>query len=140
ISAHLLQQERSDFWQGDERSNEIFHLPLYRSCVTNKMHLLRMSMCRELQEFALKWMAALANEMKDVLKHYPEILRDFVAICRISRKGEKDISILASDLIDCFSTYVPTQIWVQIISSVDDDHHGPASCSTSLGKRDRNHI
>ena len=41
-------------------------------------------MCRELQEFALKWMAALANEMKDVLKHYPEILRDFVAICRIS--------------------------------------------------------
>ena len=84
-------------------------------------------------------MAALANEMKDVLKHYPEILRDFVAICRISRKGEKGIALLASDVIDCFSTYVPTQMWVQIISSVDD-HHDPASYSTSLGKRNRKHI
>jgi hypothetical protein len=139
ISAHLIQQERSDFWQGNECSTEIFHLPLYGNFVTNKMHLLRMSMCRELQEFALKWMAALANEMKDVLKHYPEILRDFVAICRISRKGEKGIALLASDVIDCFSTYVPTQMWVQIISSVDD-HHDPASYSTSLGKRNRKHI
>ncbi|OUS41982.1 hypothetical protein BE221DRAFT_196360 [Ostreococcus tauri] len=134
LSGAIVLISASVLSRGEETSK--FHeRPRLRETFRDKMvHLIlsmRTSTNDALQELALRWVAALAVELKDELACDSETLNCFLAICH-HREGATEASIrLSNEVLECLSRHIRSETWANTMANVDS----LSKVRTLLGKR-----
>ena len=105
--------------------------------VTSAMYSLQMSTCGVLQNFSLRWIAAVARDFGESLDSFPQILGDLIVICRAGKVTDDSRQKISDDVIECLSACVSPESW-QITVTETGKHLRDLEYS-SLGKRTRHH-
>ena len=105
--------------------------------VTSAMYSLQMCTYGVLQNFSLRWIAAVARDFGESLDSFPQILGDLIVICRAGKVTDDSRQKISDDVIECLSACVSPESW-QITVTETGKHLRDLEYS-SLGKRTRHH-
>ena len=91
----------------------------FHNAVTNAMYTIRSSTEPSLQQFSMRWTAALVFDLADQLEQHFEIVCDLITLCQ-HRDGATDESIrISNDVLQCLSRSVPNEMWIRALTVAD---------------------
>tara|TARA_B100001758_G_scaffold159647_1_gene137638 strand:- start:4577 stop:5434 length:858 start_codon:yes stop_codon:yes gene_type:complete len=105
--------------------------------VTSAMYSLQMCTYGVLQNFSLRWIAAVARDFGESLDSFPQILGDLIVICRAGKVTDDNRQKISDDVIECLSACVSPESWQITVTEVGK--HLRDLEYSSLGKRTRHH-